>query len=65
MFIGVEPVSNLTSQAMYFLSRFSDVQDKLYDEIVKEFSDEITYERGKKIKAFYWLLSSFLEFKTK
>lgn len=44
-FAGIEPVSNATSQALYFLSRFRDVQDKLYDDIVKEFSEEITYEK--------------------
>lgn len=42
---GIEPVSNATSKALYFLSMFNDVQDKLYEEIVEEFSEEITYEK--------------------
>lgn len=44
-FAGIEPTSNASLKALYFLSENKKVQDKLYKEIVKEFNDEITYEK--------------------
>lgn len=41
---GVEPVSNALSKVLYFLSENADVQQKLYEEIKRKFSDEISYE---------------------
>jgi len=42
---GVEPVSNAVSQMMYLLSKHPNIQTKLRNEIAKEFSDEISYEK--------------------
>lgn len=44
-FAGIEPTSNASLAALKFLSENKRVQDKLYEEIVEEFSDEITYEK--------------------
>ena len=38
-------VSNTLAQVFYFLSEHPEVQTKLYDEIVKEFSNGIDYEK--------------------
>ena len=43
-FAGVEAVSNACAKMCYYLSQYPDVQAKLYDEVMKKFSDEITYE---------------------
>ena len=40
----MEPVSNALSKALYFLSENPEVQQKLYDEMVRKFSGEIVYE---------------------
>ena len=40
----MEPVSNALSKALYFLSENPEVQQKLYDEVVRKFSGEIVYE---------------------
>lgn len=29
---------------LYYLSQYPDIQQKLYEEVMKKFSDEITYE---------------------
>lgn len=43
-FAGAEAVSNAAANMFYYLSQNPDVQQKLYDEVKKKFSDEITYE---------------------
>lgn len=44
-FAGIEPVGNAFLKSIGYLSKNKHAQDKLYEEIVKEFSDEITYEK--------------------
>lgn len=44
-FGGMEPIANSTTHLFYYLSEYPAVQEKLYNEIVNEFSDEINYEK--------------------
>ena len=44
-FAGVDTISNSLSQMTEFLSLNPDIQERLYRELKKEFSDEITYEK--------------------
>lgn len=44
-FAGVEPVANLITQMLYFLSEHPDVQERLHDEIIREIGDDASYDK--------------------
>ena len=45
IFAGVDTVSNVTCRIGQFLIEYPEIQERLYQELKQEFSDEITYEK--------------------